>query len=81
MNFAAKLQEETIISRKIKVRRFEQTMLGGYINLESCEIFIQSVNQSCFQFRFNLYFCETQNTLSKFDIQNTTHPYLHQDGN
>ena len=30
MNFAAKLQEVTNISRKFMVRRYEQMMLGGY---------------------------------------------------
>ena len=30
-NFAAKLQEVTNISMEIKVREYEQLMLGGYI--------------------------------------------------
>ena len=30
-SFAAKLQEVTNISMKIKVREYEQMMLGGYI--------------------------------------------------
>ena len=30
-NFAAKLQEVTNISMEIKVREYEQMMLGGYI--------------------------------------------------
>ena len=83
INFVAKLQEVTNISRKLIVRGYEQMMIGGYKWVVLVKLFIkfvfQSVIQPYFQFRFNLYLCKTQNLNAKFGIQLTKQLYHHQD--
>ena len=60
----------------IKVREYEQMMLGGYIYLVPVKLFIQFVIQPafqfCSQFRLNIYLCKTQiqNLHFKYIVQN-----------
>ena len=67
------------------VRRYEQMMLGRYKQFDmynySFKLLFLSVIQPCFQFRFNLYLCKTQNLNAKFEMQFTKQLYLHQDLN
>ena len=58
-NFAANLQEVTNISMEIKVREYEQMMLGGYIELVPVNLFIQFLIQSAVLYQFLLCFVKT----------------------
>ena len=70
---------------EIKVREYEQMMLGGYIYLVPVKLFIQFVIQPafqfCSQFRLNIYLCKTQNSEFTFQIHCSKQSYLHQDVN